>query len=327
MAVSQAIAQRNAKNAPRRLLKGVSVLSDLADGGAVYGYPGDWPGAIYYVNNITGNSGFDGLSWDTPFDEVNTAITASEAYRAARFSANNTVRNIIYVQGTGTAYANLTALPNYCDIIGVGADPRGDGTGIVVIKGAEADAAVGTAVIGLYMTNIQFAVSGGTSYNALDIAVMIQSTIENCTFTGSTANTANSNAAIRSTSHFAGNTIRNCVIGTTNGSNAFNIGFDHSGGVGNNNLFEDNVILGVVHGVKVDAGINDNGTVWKNNIIHGPLGNTEPTTAGMQMGAHSHAVANWIAGADAITEASASQTIYNVVNYGGDGAYEDPLST
>jgi len=325
MAISQAIAQRNAKNAPRRLLKGVSVLSDLADGGAVYGYPGDWPGAIYFVNNITGDSDFDGLSWDTPFDEVTTAITASEAYRTARFATNNTVRNIIYVQGTGTAYSNLTDLPDYCDIIGIGADPRGDGTGIVVIKGAEADAAVGVSVIGLYMTNIQFAVSGGTSYNCLDIAVMIQSVIENCTFTGSTASTANNNAAIRSTSHFAGNTIRNCVLGSTNGTNAFNIGFDHSGGVGNNNLMENNVIMGTVHGVKVGATVNDNGTVWKNNIIHSHVGNAEPSTAGMQMGAHSHAVANWIAGADAISEASASQTIYNVINEGGDGKYEDPL--
>ena len=325
MAISQAIAPRNAKNPPRRLLKGVSVLSDLADGGAVYGYPGDWPGAIYFVNNITGDSGFDGLSWDTPFDEVTTAITASEAYRTARFATNNTVRNIIYVQGTGTAYSNLTDLPDYCDIIGIGADPRGDGTGIVVIKGAEADAAVGVSVIGLYMTNIQFAVSGGTSYNCLDIEVMIQSVIENCTFTGSTDSTANNNAAIRSTSHFAGNTIRNCVLGSTNGTNAFNIGFDHSGGVGNNNLMENNVIMGTVHGVKVGATVNDNGTVWKNNIIHSHVGNAEPSTAGMQMGAHSHAVANWIAGADAISEASASQTIYNVTNAGGDGAYEDPL--
>jgi len=325
MAISQAIAQRNAKNAPRRLLKGVSVLSDLADGGAVYGYPGDWPGRIYYVNNITGSSTFDGLSWDTPFDQVTTAITASEAWRG-NFDSNNTVRNIIYIQGTGTAYDNLTDLPDYCDMIGIGADPRGDGTGIVVIKGAEADAAIGVSVIGLYMCNIQFAVSGGTSYQCLDIAVMIQSVIENCTFTASTASTATNNAAIRATSHFAGNTIRNCVIGTTNGTHAFNHGILHSGGVGNNNLIENNVILGVVHAVEVGATINDNGTVWKNNIMHSHLGTTEPSTAGMQMGAHSHAVANWICGADAITEAAAAQTIYNAVNAAGTTAWEDALS-
>ena len=83
MSVSQAIAPANAKNRPFRMLKGVSVLADLADGGAVYGYPGDYYGRIYYVNNITGDSSYDGLSWDTPFDEVSTAITASETYRVS----------------------------------------------------------------------------------------------------------------------------------------------------------------------------------------------------------------------------------------------------
>ena len=325
MAISQAIAQRNAKNEPRRLLKGVSVLADLADGGAIYGYPGDYPGNIYFVNNISGNSGYDGLSWETPFAQVSEAITAAEAHRLTFNAYNRMIRNIIYIQGTGTAYEALTALPTHCDIIGIGADPRGDGAGVVVIKGTEADGCTDSSSYSNYFANIQFATSGGTSYNAMDTGIFLGCTVENCTFMGSTASTANNNAAWRASSHFASTTVRNCVFGQTNGTHAFNIGFDHSGGVGNNNLFENNVFLGAAHGVKVAAGINDHGTVWKGNIMSHHLGAVEPTTAGMQMGAYSHAVANWICGANAITEAGASQTIYNVTNAGGDGAYEDPL--
>lgn len=320
MAVSQAIAQRNAKNAPRKLLKGVSVLADLADGGAVYGYPGDYAGKIYFVNNITGDDEFDGLSWATPFDQVSTAITASEAHR--RTFSDWAPRSIIYIQGTGTVYDNLTVLPNHCDMIGIGADPRGDGFGIVVIEGVGVDAAAGSCV-GLYMTNIQFAVSGGTSYSAFDVIAMIQSTIENCTFMGSTASTAVNNAAFRSTGNFAGSTIRNCVFGTTNGTEGFNHGLEHSAGVGNNNYFENNVFFGKVYGVEVTETINDNGAVWKSNLMHSFLGTVEPTAAGFRMGTDGHAVANYICGVDAIEGADASQTIYNYTIAGTTPALED----
>ena len=177
------------------------------------------------------------------------------------------------------------------------------------------------------MTNIQFAVSGDTGEQAMDIGTLIlQSTIENCTFMGSTdADTEVCNAAFRSTAHVGGNSFRNCQFGGTNGVYAFNIGFDHTAGVGNNNWFENNVFFGVVHAVKVGAAINDHGTVWKGNIMTSHIGATQPTTAGMQMGTASHAVANFIVGADAITEGAASQTIFNFVNASGTGGWEDAL--
>jgi len=263
------------------------------------------------------------LSWDTPFAQVSEAITASEAWRATFASTNQYIRNIIYIQGTGTSYEALTALPYYCDMIGIGADPRGDGFGIVVIKGEDEDAAAGTTH-GLYMANIQFAVSGDTGDNAFDVVVLAKSTIENCTFTASTdADTEVCNAALRSSSHFVGSSVRNCVFGTTNGIYAFNIGFDHSDGVGNCNLFENNCFFGNVHGVKVLAGINDHSTVWKGNLMHSYQGNVQPSTAGMQMGLHSMAVGNYICGTDAISEADPSQTIYNMTVATITHAFED----
>ena len=36
----------------------------------------------YFVDNINGDAGNDGLSWNTAFAWVSTAITAWEAYRA-----------------------------------------------------------------------------------------------------------------------------------------------------------------------------------------------------------------------------------------------------
>ena len=165
MSISQAKAPRVASQRPFRMIKGVSVLADLADGAGAYGYPGDYPGRIYYVNNITGDDSYDGLSWDTPFDEVSTAITASETFRALPSgSTNDYVRNIIFVQGTGTAYSSVTSLPSYCDIIGIGADCFGNGAGIARI-GADAGAYDGVdstvAARGVNFYNIQFQAGNG----------------------------------------------------------------------------------------------------------------------------------------------------------------------
>jgi hypothetical protein len=45
-----------------QLHKGEATLSDLADGAAVYGYPGDeYPGRFYYVDNISGSSSNEGV--------------------------------------------------------------------------------------------------------------------------------------------------------------------------------------------------------------------------------------------------------------------------
>ncbi len=55
-------------------------LGVYVDGALVQSYP-PTPGRTYFVNNITGSSTNDGLSWANAMDEVSTAITASEVYR------------------------------------------------------------------------------------------------------------------------------------------------------------------------------------------------------------------------------------------------------
>jgi hypothetical protein len=164
------------------LKKGVAKLSDLVDGGLPY--PGNYPGKVYFVNNITGTSGASGLSWNEPFDEVSTAITASEADRALRASNNQNVRNVIYVQGTATAYTALTALPSYCDIIGVGADPGGNGAGIARIgadSGVSEGVLVSASVRGVNFENLQFQAGvGGYAFKGTNL---FRSNFYNCVFT------------------------------------------------------------------------------------------------------------------------------------------------
>ncbi len=141
-------------------------------------------GRKYFVNNITGSSTGLGVSWDTAMDELSTAITASEVYRQDRgsVSTNDYIRNTIVMQATGTAYSDVSALPNYCDIVGLGATTRGNGAGIVRIDGAGvADAMAGTAR-GLGLYNLQCMQSVAGSVYGLDLATCFRSTIESCGF-------------------------------------------------------------------------------------------------------------------------------------------------
>ncbi len=144
-------------------------------------------GRAYHVNNITGSSGADGLSWGSAMDQVSTAIAASEVYRQLGYgkpdvATNDYVRNTILVQGTGTAYTACDSLPNYCDIIGVGANPRGNGTGIARIDGAGAADAMEGSARGLNMYNLQLLQSVAGSFYGLDAAVLYRSNIESCGF-------------------------------------------------------------------------------------------------------------------------------------------------
>jgi len=150
----------------------------------------EFAGRIYYVNNITGASTNDGRSWGSAFAQVSEAISASETYRLLGVgkpdvTTNDYIRNTIVVQGTGTAYTVTTGYPNYCNIIGLGADPRGNGAGIARVDGAGAAdsmATGSTGVRGWNMYNMQLTHSSGGAYYGADIAKIYRSRFENCVF-------------------------------------------------------------------------------------------------------------------------------------------------
>lgn len=88
----------------------------------------------YFVDLNTTNGTKDGLSWDTAFDTIAEAITASNT--SIGLSANRwwARRNRIFVLGDGIA-ESLTILPEKCDVIGLGSDlyPFPRVTGVHVI--------------------------------------------------------------------------------------------------------------------------------------------------------------------------------------------------
>ena len=146
-------------------------------------------GRTYYVNNITGSSTADGLSWGSACDEISTAIALVVARQATMDTGDEYVRNRIIVQATSTGYANLTSLAGYTDYIGIGADPSGNGVGIARIDGAGAADSVDTGsatVRGPNFYNLQFTHSAtpGTTYYCFDIAgAMYRARFEHCGFT------------------------------------------------------------------------------------------------------------------------------------------------
>ena len=253
------------------LRKGTARLADLVDGQSAYGYPGDYPGLVLYVNNITGAAGNDGKSWARPLAQVSQAITKVEAFLAGLTATNAYVRSIIYVQGTGTAYTALAALPNYCDIIGVGAPANGNGTGIAIIGANGADGIAGTAR-GLHLENLQF-VSGGAFWCA-DFAALFRSTILNCCFQSKDSAT---DGGIRIVGASGGVNIIGCHW-TGSGNVIHKVGIQIQGGNFDSSRIEDCIIIGTTAGVLIDNTVStgQNGTaadntIFRNNVI-GDLG-------------------------------------------------------
>ncbi len=308
------------------LKKGISKLSDFADGNAAHGHPGDYYGQIYFVNNITGDSGYDGLSWATPFDEISTAITASEAFRQLPSGTTNDYqRNIIYVQGTGTAYSALTALPSYCDLIGIGANPRGNGSGICkIVNESSGDAiAVGSAgVRGLYMSGFQVGctVTSGTAGYAMDLDKIFRSEFENCVFWNKLT------GAVRLV--LCGSvTFRNCQIGGGDTSNPL-IGLNQSGSSHFNNcLIEDCFIHGATTGVVVTA-MNCHQTWFKDNYIYGGTKGVDDNATNQSVGLYAIYTGNRVYSASdcfEITTGDGVKAFGNLANQAGTTAHEDAL--
>jgi hypothetical protein len=250
---------------------GAAVASDGYPGDYAYTTGGNAEGArTYYVNNITGASTNDGLSWRYPFAQVSQAITASEAHRATLTTNNQYVRNRIFVQGTKTAYTKLTALPLYCDIIGIGADVRGTNDGVPRIGSdtvAESGCVISTTVRGLYVKNIQF--QAGKDKYPFQCTNMFRSVFEDCSFMTNGAATGNPAIGFRVTGAIGSIAMRRCFFGSSASIDTEpDIGIKVEGTHFHNCLFEDNVICGKTAGVQIDSACVWNwGSVFKNNVV------------------------------------------------------------
>ncbi len=228
-------------------------------------------GTTYYVNNITGSSTADGLSWNSAVDQVSAAITLSEASRLIHpgTTTNDYIRNTILIQGTGTAYTKLTALPLYCDMIGLGANVRGTGAGVPRIGSdtvAESGCVSSSTVRGLGVYNIQF--QAGLDKYCLQSTSMFRSEFVNCSFMTNGTATGNPTAAIYSSAAMGSVVFRDCFIGSSASKDTEpDIGFKIEGTTFHNCLVENCFICGL-QGVTVASTCTTNyGSIFKNNFI------------------------------------------------------------
>ena len=241
----------------------------------------DVPGRTYYVNNITGASTNDGLSWGSAFDQVSTAITAQAAYSLAKTGVAATAAGIygrdkIVIMGTGTTYTAVSTCPQMCDIIGLGAEPRGNGTGIVVIGDATgaADGMAGTTR-GTNWYNLQFI--GAGTYYAVDLAAAYRTTFENCTFGGNDASAACARGF--SVTSGSGLVMRDCSNIAHAAFPVIGFCFAETGGNFNQCLIENCMAYGSTTGMS-NKGYLSNLTVFRNNIAYGGTTGMIDTGAG-----------------------------------------------
>jgi hypothetical protein len=239
----------------------------------------------YYVDNVNGSDTLNnGLSKTKPFAQVSKAITVWEALRAAE--ANIYAKCLVYVRGTGTPYTALDALPSYCDIVGLGAMPYGDGTGIPCIgNGATADLdAIAGSARGLGLFGLQF-ISSGNSW-ACDFVNLFRSEIAFCAFKAAdpTLATVHTDGGLRFSAAAGGLYIHdNNWIGTNDSWHMH--GIWANGTHFNSSRVENNQIRAETAGIHLGATVNGDNTVFKGNTIHGgqrtlALGVNDVATAG-----------------------------------------------
>jgi hypothetical protein len=219
----------------------------------------------YFVDNVAGSADGDGLSWDTAMNSIALAVTAWNTYQAAQ--TNIEVRGAIYIRGTATAYAGLTALPSYCDMIGVGASPLGNGTGIARI-GSDTAAedgvlAASSTIRGTNFYNLQFQAGSAKSCftiqnifrcKFIDCAFMVNGVATSCT-TGFLAEKA------------SGVTWENCHWGTASNVEP-TVGLDISGSHFHHCKIVDCEITGLTAAFRLASGTTSGyGSILKNNFI------------------------------------------------------------
>jgi len=100
-------------------------------------------GETFYVSQYGNNT--TGLSWETAFTTIASAIAAAVAENAAR----PYVRNRIYIEGGANYAETLVAFPTNCDIVGVGTVSQGQ----VMVYGTTN---IATAVKNCHVYNLRF---------------------------------------------------------------------------------------------------------------------------------------------------------------------------
>jgi hypothetical protein len=227
---------------------------------------------------------------------------ASETFRVTHATNNKVIRNVIYVQGTETAYEPMNQDFNVADLIGIGnRSLLGGAAGNVHIGTGTSDGFSMTDLIagwdttvnnggglGISVFNCHFAVAG--SYWAVDLEDALESRFEDCTFLN---NSTAADGCFRATNNFAANLIRNCHVGGDAGTPVD--GFYFTGGVWNENVVEDNWGHVSRYGL-YNACYLQGGSVVRNNTFDGGTYGIYDASTGGTGGMY---VANYVSGSTA----------------------------
>lgn len=115
---------------PFRMVAGISVLDDLADGQLALGSYAAGAKTVYYVDGNCGNDGNTGTGgWDNAYKTLAVALAASHADIASG-AFGWAARNVIFARGD-TFTEDLVLLADKTDVIGVGSYDARPGPGLV----------------------------------------------------------------------------------------------------------------------------------------------------------------------------------------------------
>lgn len=233
-------------------------------------------GVTFYVDGTNGEDDNDGKSPSTAFATMQKACDASTAAHAA--NPNVYLQNVIHIapRGGGTAqYAPITTMPNYTSFVGHGANPKGNGTGIVSIAGDATTDAVTGSFRGCKFFNILFeALDGQNCFYAPSL--ILRSGWYNCAFMGKVDEITAPNAGILCDGPFAGNDLIGCVFGTNESPFVTGVSLAvANGGAMNNNKIDDCTIIATTVGLTTGSVGSDYGSVMQNCHVGGsaPEGN------------------------------------------------------
>ncbi len=251
---------------------GLSIFGETKSKDALLAMSGIGQGRVYYVNNITGASGNNGLSWGSAMDEIETAVTASEVYRKLPATTNEYIRNTIVIQGTGTPYTHLTDVGEHINFIGLGDNPLGNAAGIVRV-GADTGRDYGIltteTVRGNYFYNIQFQAGGLQA--AVKFTNIFRTTFERCGFFTNGAPETSPTYGFWTIGPASGLHLKDCYWGNASGATAFAAnGLYINGTHFHNCLVEGCYITGTATGVYIGSNASNSwGSLFRDCYMGG----------------------------------------------------------
>lgn len=242
---------------------------------------------VYFVDNVNGDDGNDGLSIEAQKKTIQSAITASNA--TINWSYTPKKYNAILVK-PGVYDENLTPA-YYCKIIGTGVY----GTDTMAEIHPTTGVCITGTFLGLILWNLHFEVN--EAVDCLDTGICNNSEVAYCTFASGAAVTANGLTTENCTHlHFHHNSIES-------GYQTFGYGLYFGGGsdkFAHNIRVHDNVIFAATAGIYIhDNCTASQAVIGPNNVI------SRPTTGIYDGNGTSTIVGNYItAGTDAISHAN-----------------------